>query len=90
MILRVFFKYNAWLAGISLLLGFVFSVHAQGNLILQNANLIIGDGSVLINHDLRVEDGLIVDLGQNLPFTEAAQVVAVLHASVVAVTVMTR
>ena len=75
MILRVFFKYNAWLAGISLLLGFVFSVQAQGNLILQNANLIIGDGSVLINHDLRVEDGLIVGLGQNLPFTEAAQVV---------------
>ena len=38
-------------------------------MLFENASLIIGDGSVLTSHDLLIEDGLIVSLGENLPLT---------------------
>jgi len=70
---RVFIKRQAWPLGLAVSL--MASVQAQSDILMQNANLIIGDGSVLTNHDLLIEDGLIVDLGRNLSLPEAGLVV---------------
>lgn len=64
---RVLIRSHAWFFGIYIAAGVICGAQAQNKMLFQDASLIIGDGSVLTNHDLLIEDGLIVSLGENLP-----------------------
>ena len=64
---RVLIRSHAWFFSICIAAGVICGAQAQNKMLFQDASLIIGDGSVLTNHDLLIEDGLIVSLGENLP-----------------------
>ena len=64
---RVLIRSHAWFLGICIAAGVICGAQAQNKMLLEDASLIIGDGSVLTNHDVLIEDGLIVSLGENLP-----------------------
>ena len=64
---RVLIRSHAWFFSICIAAGVICGAQAQNKMLFQDTSLIIGDGSVLTNHDLLIEDGLIVSLGENLP-----------------------
>ncbi len=72
---RVLIRSHAWFFGICIAAGVICGAQAQNKMLFQNASLIIGDGSVLTNHDLLIENGLIVSLGENLPPPDTGLVV---------------
>ena len=72
---RVLIRSHAWFFGICVAAGVICGAHAQNKMLFQDASLIIGDGSVLTNHDLLIENGLIVSLGENLPPPDTGLVV---------------
>ena len=72
---RVLIRSHAWFFGICIAAGVICGAQAQNKMLLQDASLIIGDGSVLTNHDLLIENGLIVSLGENLPPPDTGLVV---------------
>ena len=72
---RVLIRSHAWVFGICIAAGVICGAQAQNKMLFQNASLIIGDGSVLTNHDLLIENGLIVSLGENLPPPDTGLVV---------------
>ena len=75
MSIRVLIRSHAWFFGICIAAGVICGAQAQNKMLFQNASLIIGDGSVLTNHDLLIENGLIVSLGENLPPPDTGLVV---------------
>ncbi|MGB0321742.1 MAG: amidohydrolase family protein [Pseudohongiellaceae bacterium] len=72
---RVLIRSHAWFFGICVAAGVICGAQAQNKMLFQDASLIIGDGSVLTNHDLLIENGLIVSLGENLPPPDTGLVV---------------
>ena len=72
---RVLIRSHAWFFGICVAAGVICGAQAQNKMLFQDASLIIGDGSVLTNHDLLIENGLIVNLGENLPPPDTGLVV---------------
>ena len=72
---RVLIRSHAWFLGICIAAGVICGAQAQNKMLFEDASLIIGDGSVLTNHDLLIEDGLIVSLGENLPPPDTGLVV---------------
>ncbi len=72
---RVLIRSHAWFLGICIAAGVICGAQAQNKMLLEDASLIIGDGSVLTNHDVLIEDGLIVSLGENLPPPDTGLVV---------------
>ncbi|MEE3011352.1 MAG: amidohydrolase family protein [Pseudomonadota bacterium] len=72
---RVLIRSHAWFLGICIAAGVICGAQAQNKMLFQDASLIIGDGRVLTNHDLLIEDGLIVSLGENLPPPDTGLVV---------------
>ena len=72
---RILIRSHSWLLGICFAGGVICGAQAQGKMLFENASLIIGDGSVLTSHDLLIEDGLIVSLGENLPSPDTGLVV---------------
>ncbi|MEC7188775.1 MAG: hypothetical protein VXW45_10060, partial [Pseudomonadota bacterium] len=72
---RVLIRSHAWFFGICIAAGVICGAEAQNKMLFQDASLIIGDGSVLTNHDLLIENGLIVNLGENLPPPDTGLVV---------------
>ncbi|MFZ8989156.1 MAG: amidohydrolase family protein [Pseudohongiellaceae bacterium] len=72
---RVLIRSHAWFFGICVADGVICGAQAQNKMLFQDASLIIGDGSVLTNHDLLIENGLIVSLGENLPPPDTGLVV---------------
>jgi len=72
---RVLIRSHAWFFGMCISAGVICGAQAQNKMLFENASLIIGDGSVLTNHDLLIEDGLIVSLGENLPPPDTGLVV---------------
>jgi len=75
MSIRVLIRSHAWFFGICIAAGVICGAQAQNKMLFQDASLIIGDGSVLTNHDLLIENGLIVNLGENLPPPDTGLVV---------------
>lgn len=75
MSIRVLIRSHAWFFGICVAAGVICGAQAQNKMLFQDASLIIGDGSVLTNHDLLIENGLIVNLGENLPPPDTGLVV---------------
>ncbi len=75
MSIRVLIRSHAWFFGICIAAGVICGAQAQNKMLFQDASLIIGDGSVLTNHDLLIENGLIVSLGENLPPPDTGLVV---------------
>ncbi len=75
MSIRVLIRSHAWFFGICIAVGVICGAEAQNKMLFQDASLIIGDGSVLTNHDLLIENGLIVNLGENLPPPDTGLVV---------------
>ena len=72
---RVLIRSHAWFFGICVAASVICGAQAQNKMLFQDASLIIGDGSVLTNHDLLIENGLIVSLGENLPPPDTGLVV---------------
>lgn len=72
---RVLIRSHAWFFGICIAGGVICGAQAQNKMLFEDASLIIGDGSVLTNYDLLIEDGLIVSLGENLPPPDTGLVV---------------
>ena len=72
---RILIGSHSWLLGICFAGGVICGAQAQNKMLFENASLIIGDGSVLTSHDLLIEDGLIVSLGENLPPPDTGLVV---------------
>ena len=72
---RVLIRSHAWFFGICIAAGVICGAQAQNKMLFEGASLIIGDGSVLTNHDLLIEDGLIISLGENLPPPDTGLVV---------------
>ena len=75
MSIRVLIRSHAWFFGICVAAGVICGAQAQNKMLFQDASLIIGDDSVLTNHDLLIENGLIVSLGENLPPPDTGLVV---------------
>ncbi|MEC7996488.1 MAG: hypothetical protein VX166_01725, partial [Pseudomonadota bacterium] len=72
---RILIRGHSWLLGICFAGGVICGAQAQSKILFENASLIIGDGSVLTSHDLLIEDGLIVSLGENLRSPDTGLVV---------------
>ena len=72
---RVLIRSHAWFFGICIAASVICGAQAQNKMLFEDASLIIGDGSVLTNYDLLIEDGLIVSLGENLPPPDTGLVV---------------